>query len=233
MDLSIVIPCLNEEDTVGICIDKCLKSLKELGIEGEVIVVDNGSVDNSRNIAIQKGIRVIDCKTKGYGATLREGFANANGTYIMMGDADNSYDFLAIKDFWALKNEDFAMLIGSRFRGGIEKDAMPPLHKYFGTPFLTLLTNILFGIKITDSQCGMRMFRKEALDKIKFDCTGMEFATELTAKISMNHMKIIEIPIKLYKDGRIKGKAHIRPWRDGLRHLFFMLKMRFFYRPNP
>ena len=140
--------------------------------------------------------------------------------------------FLEMKNFWDCRNEDFGMILGSRFKGKIAVGAMPPLHRYFGTPFLTFMTNILFGTHISDSQSGMRMFKREALEKINLESTGMEFATELTTKISKNKMKIIEIPINLYKDGRVNGKPHLKPWRDGFRHLFFMLKIKFLYHPN-
>jgi len=227
MDLSVVIPCLNEERTIGICVEKCIKSFRELNIDGEVIVSDNGSKDLSVQIAENAGAKVVHCKTKGYGAAIREGFKNASGDYILMADGDDSYDFYSIKDFWEKRNEDFDMILGSRFKGVIDEGAMPPLHRYFGTPLLTFTVNFLFGTKISDSQSGMRFFKKSSLDKITLETTGMEFASELTVKIKLNKMKIIEIPINLHKDGRVNGKPHLNPWRDGLRHLFYMLKMRF------
>ncbi len=227
MDLSVVIPCLNEETTIGICVKKCFQSFKKLGINGEVIVSDNGSVDKSIDLAKEEGAKVINCMVKGYGAAIREGFIHTKGKYVLMADGDDSYDFLAIKDFWDKRNNEFDMIIGSRFKGHIEKGAMPPLHRYFGTPLLTFLTNTLFGTHITDSQSGMRFFKKESLNKIELKTTGMEFASELTTKFKLNNMKIIEIPINLYKDGRINGKPHLKPWRDGMKHLIFMLKIRF------
>lgn len=227
MDLSVVIPCLNEESTIKICVDKCIKTFEKLGIQGEVIVSDNGSTDKSIELAEQAGAKVVHCKTKGYGATIREGFKNACGEFVLMGDGDDSYDFCSIGDFWANRDKDFDMILGSRFKGIIHEGAMPPLHRYFGTPLLTFIVNFLFGTRISDSQSGMRFFRKSSLDKIELTSTGMEFASELTVKFKLNKMKIIEIPINLYKDGRIHGKPHLKPWRDGLRHLFYMLKMRF------
>ncbi len=227
MDLSVVIPCLDEEETIKICVEKCLKVFNDLNIEGEVIVSDNGSKDNSLKFAKESGAMVVQCKIKGYGSTIREGFKYAKGKYILVADGDNSYDFLQIKDFWENLNQDFDMIIGSRFKGNIEKGAMPNLHRYFGTPLLTFITNFLFKTNISDSQSGMRFLKKESLDKIKLETTGMEFASELTAKFKKNGMKIIEIPINLYKDGRKNKKPHLNPWRDGLRHLFCMLKLKF------
>lgn len=227
MDLSVVIPCLNEERTIGICVEKCIKTFKDLGIEAEVIVSDNGSKDSSVKIAEEAGAKVVNCTTKGYGAAIREGFRHASGDFVLMADGDDSYDFYSIKDFWEKRNDDFDMILGSRFKGVIDEGAMPPLHRYFGTPLLTFIVNFLFGTHISDSQSGMRFFRKSSLDKITLETTGMEFASELTVKIKLSKMKIIEIPINLHKDGRVNGKPHLNPWRDGLRHLFYMLKMRF------
>lgn len=226
MDLSVVIPCLNEEETIGLCVEKCIKAFNELKIEGEVIVSDNGSDDNSLEYAKNAGAKVISCNIKGYGSAVKEGFKNASGKYVLMADGDNSYDFFQIKNFWENKDTDFDMMIGSRFRGIIEKGAMPPLHRYFGTPFLTCITNLLFGTNISDSQSGMRFFKKESLDKIKLETNGMEFASELTAKFKLNNLKITEIPINLYKDGRKRKKSHLNPWKDGFRHLFYMIKIK-------
>ena len=163
---------------------------------------------------------------------MREGFKHTKGEFILIADGDGSYDFLQISNFWKNRNEDFDMIIGSRFRGKIEKGAMPPLHRYFGTPFLTVVLNVVFSIGITDSQSGMRFFRKSSLDKITFETTGMEFASELFVKFKLNNMKIIEIPINLYKDGRTRVKSNLRPFRDGFRHLFYMLRMNFVFKNN-
>jgi len=227
MDLSIIIPCLNEENTIEVCVKNALRSLNSLGINGEVIVSDNGSNDNSRLLANKAGAMVVICNIKGYGAAIKEGLKHSTGKYVLIVDGDGSYDFSSIKDFWEKRNDDFDMIIGSRFKGIIDNGAMPPLHRYFGTPLLTFITNLLYSTKISDSQSGMRFFRKESLDKIKLETTGMEFASELTIKIKLQKMKIIEIPIKFHKDGRINGKTHLNPWCDGFRHLFYMLKMRF------
>lgn len=223
IDLSVVIPCLNEEKTIGICIDKCFDMFEKMGIQGEVIVSDNGSSDRSIEIAEEKGARVCHCEEKGYGITLRTGFNNASGKYILMADADDSYDFRQIDKFYNKIQEGYDMVMGTRLNGIIHKGAMPFLHRYLGTPVLTMLVNILWGLKITDSQCGMRIFKKESLDKVQLKCDGMEFATELLTKAASEKWLITEIPIEFFKDGR-SGKPHLRPWRDGLRHLRLIIK---------
>lgn len=222
-DLSVVIPCLNEEKTIEICINKCLKSFKKLGINGEVIVSDNGSTDKSIELSKNLGAKVFPCEIKGYGATLKNGFAHAKGQYILMGDADDSYDFNQIDLFYNKIQEGYDMVIGTRLKGNIHKGAMPFLHRYLGTPVLTALVNVFWGLKISDSQCGMRIFKKSSLDKIQLECDGMEFATELLTKSASAKWKIFEIPIEFFKDGRNR-KPHLRPWRDGFRHLRLIVK---------
>ena len=226
INLSIVIPCLNEEETIDVCIKKCFDVFKILKINGEVIVVDNMSTDKSVQVAKNAGANVLQNTVKGYGATVRLGLKLAKGTYVLMGDADNSYDFYEIVKFWENRNNG-DMLLGSRFKGVIHDGAMPALHRYFGTPFLTMFLNILFNIKISDSQCGMRLFKKSTLDLICLNSNGMEFASELLVKYAINNLKIVEIPITLHKDGRTNHKSHLRPFRDGFIHLFYMLKIRF------
>lgn len=222
-DLSVVIPCLNEEETIGICITKCLNMFAKMEINGEIIVSDNGSNDKSAEIAQSLGAKVVTCPIKGYGATLKNGFNHASGKYILMGDGDDSYNFNQINLFYHKIQEGFDMVIGTRLKGTIHKGAMPFLHRYLGTPVLTALVNIFWGLGISDSQCGMRIFKKESLNKIQLDCDGMEFATELLIKSASEKWKIFEIPIELCKDGRNR-KPHLRPWRDGLRHLKLILK---------
>ncbi len=222
-DLSIVIPCLNEEETIEVCIKKCISAFNTLGINGEVIVVDNNSTDLSSDVAKKAGAKVILYHKRGYGASLIEGFKHAEGEYILFGDGDDSYDFTEIYKFWEMRNEG-QMILGSRFKGTIHNGAMPPLHRYFGTPFLTSILNFLFGTKISDSQSGMRMFKKSDIEKFNFECMGMEFASELLIKFATNNLKIREVPISLYKDGRTNNKTHLRPFMDGFRHLFYMLK---------
>lgn len=224
LDLTVVIPALNEEKTVGRCIKKCFASFKQLGINAEVIVVDNGSSDDTILLSKKAGAKVFLCTDKGYGNALRYGFSKACGKYVLMADADDSYNFLAIPDFYSKMNaSDSDMVIGTRLKGKIHKGAMPFLHRYLGTPVLTFILNCLYGTKISDSQCGMRMFKKEALDKIIFTSTGMEFASELLVKFSKHKMQISEIPIELFKDGR-GHKGHLNTWRDGFRHLCYLLK---------
>lgn len=223
IDLSVVIPCLNEEKTIGICIGKCFEMFNKMGIRGEVVVSDNGSSDKSIEISTEMGAKVCHCTEKGYGITLRTGFDNASGKYILMADADDSYDFRQIDKFYNKIQEGYDMVMGTRLKGFIHKGAMPFLHRYLGTPVLTMLVNLLWGIKISDSQCGMRIFKKESLDKVQLQCDGMEFATELLTKAASEKWSITEIPIEFFKDGRM-GKPHLRPWRDGVRHLRLIIK---------
>ncbi len=227
--ISIVIPCLNEERTLGICLKKASETLTKNNISGEIIVSDNGSDDNSIEIAKNfDNVKVVHCSQKGYGNALICGIKNACGKYVLMGDADNTYDFNEISNFLkaAQSDEHISMVMGSRFRGGIEKGAMPFLHKYIGNPFLTIITDILFFTNLTDSQCGMRLFKREDFEKINFTSTGMEFATEIIIEFLLNKFKIVEIPIKLYKDIPDR-KPHLRTFRDGFRILKFILKKRF------
>lgn len=226
--ISVVIPCLNEEKTIGLCLEKAIQALNSNNIEGEIIVSDNGSTDNSVEIAKKYGVKVVYCNKKGYGNTLIQGINNAIGKYILIGDADNTYDFSILKDFYeqAISNKDIKLVMGSRFKGIIEKGAMPFLHRYLGNPLLTYIINILFKGNISDSQCGLRLFEKESFDRINFSSTGMEFATEIIIEFLLHNYKIVEIPVNLYKNppGR---KPHIRTWKDGFRILNFILKKRF------
>lgn len=230
-DLSVVIPCLNEEATVGLCVEKALKSIKENNIKAEIIISDNGSDDNSVEIIKSFNlpeVRVVHCAEKGYGNALRAGFQAANGKYILMGDADDTYDMSKLNEFYstAISDEKISMVIGSRFRGGIEKGAMPFLHKYIGNPVITALINILFGTKITDSQCGMRLFKKSDFEKIDFKSDGMEFASDIIIEFSKRYMKIVEIPTTLSKD-KAGRKPHLRTFPDGYRVIKFILQKRF------
>lgn len=222
-DLSVVIPCLNEEETVETCIKKCLESFKKLGINGEVVVSDNGSTDGTTKLSENLGARVEVCMEKGYGCALRYGFQKAKGRYVIMGDGDNSYDFRLIPGFYNKISEgDYDMVIGTRLKGYIHKGAMPFLHRYLGNPVLTFILNFFFRTRISDSQCGMRMFRNESLQKLNLQCTGMEFASELLVKAAWAKFKIAEIPIEFFKDGRSR-KPYLRTWRDGWRHLKYLV----------
>lgn len=235
-EVSVVIPCLNEEKTIGVCVSKVLKSFKDNNINGELIISDNGSTDKSLDFARDAArqnengnslIKIVHCEKKGYGNALLFGFKHAEGKYIVMGDADNTYDFLQIPDLYnkAVSDSSIDMVMGSRFRGGIEKNAMPFLHQFLGNPVLTLIVDILFNTRITDSQCGLRLFKKEAFDKIDFKATGMEFATEIIIEFLKHGFKIDEVPVTLSK-GPADRKPHLNTFRDGFRILCFILKKR-------
>lgn len=224
-DLSIVIPCLNEEKTIAICIEKCFKMFDKLNIKGEVIISDNGSTDNSVEVSKKLGAKVFICEQKGYGSALKNGFNNADGNYILMGDGDNSYDFNQIDIFYNKIQENYDMVIGTRLKGKIHPKAMPFLHRYLGNPVLTFLINIFWKLNISDSQCGMRIFKKASFNKLQINSNGMEFATEFLIKASLAKWEIIEIPIEYFKDGRNR-KPHLKTWIDGFRHLRLILQMK-------
>jgi len=227
MELSIVIPCLNEKDTIGLVVQKAMTSLQKLGLQGEVLVSDNGSNDGSVQIANNLGARVVPCSRKGYGNALKSGLSSAAGKYLIMGDADDSYNFAEIDDFIKYLQKDNDIVIGTRLRGKIEKGAMPFLHRYLGTPVLTFIINMLFGTKISDCNCGMRGVRKDAFEKLNLESSGMEFASEMIIKAGILKLKIKEIPISFYRDKRNRS-PHLNTWRDGWRHLKFIL----LYAPN-
>jgi len=220
--LSIVMPCLNEEETLAICIKKAQSSIKQNNISSEIIVADNGSTDSSVQIAKKLGARVIVQKHKGYGNAYRKGFAAARGEWILMADSDDSYDFSHITPFLEKLAQGYELVMGSRLRGTIMKGAMPPLHRYLGNPVLSWFLNLLFKTGISDSHCGMRAFTKKAYLKMNLKTTGMEFASEMVIKSAKAKLKITEVPITLYPDGR-SGKPHLRSFRDGWRHVRFML----------
>lgn len=219
---TILIPCLNESETLEKVIKKSLNSIEKSGLAGEVLVSDNGSTDGSQLIATLNGARVIDVSTKGYGSALKAGIESAKGEFVIMGDADDSYALDEISLFIEKLQEGFDLVIGNRFKGGIEKDAMPWLHKYLGNPVLSWLGRVFFKIPIYDFHCGLRGFRKEAIQKLNLQTTGMEFASEMVVKASLNNLRITEVPTTLKKDGRSRP-PHLRTWRDGWRHLIFLL----------
>lgn len=223
VEVSIVMPCLNEELTIGRCILEVQEFFKRTDISYEIIIGDNNSTDKSKEIAIQHGTTVVDVKEKGYGITLKKATEAANGKYVIMGDSDLSYDFSNLMPFIDKLREGNQLVMGNRFRGGIEKGAMPWKNKYIGNPILSKIGKIFFGIKINDFHCGLRGFSKESFDQWNLQSNGMEYASEIVIKASLKNNKICEVPTKLRKDGR-KGQApHLRPWRDGFRHLSFML----------
>ena len=216
--LSIVIPCLNEADTLGGCIDAAIEGMKSAGINGEVLVVDNGSVDGSQDIARTRGARVVNEVKKGYGSALRRGCDEARGRYILMGDADASYDFTQIGSFIEGLRAGADLVMGTRIKGAILPGAMPWKNRYIGNPVSTGLLNRLFRADISDVHCGMRAFTKEAYRSLDLRASGMEFASEMVIRAAMSGLTIAEVPITFHPDGRDRP-PHLRPWRDGWRHL--------------
>jgi glycosyltransferase involved in cell wall biosynthesis len=222
VELSVVMPCLNEAETLQTCIAKAQKSILELGIEAEVIIADNGSTDGSQAIAARMGARVVQIKTRGYGSALMGGIGAARGKYIIMGDADDSYDFGSLGPFVEKLRAGFDLVMGNRFQGGIGKGAMPPLHRYVGNPILTGIGRLFFASPCGDFHCGLRGFSRAAVKKMNLRTTGMEFASEMVVKATLHQMRIAEVPTKLSRDGRSRA-PHLRSWRDGWRHLRFLL----------
>jgi glycosyltransferase involved in cell wall biosynthesis len=222
VELSVVMPCLNEAETLEVCIRKAQQAMREANIAGEVIVADNGSADGSIEIAERLGARVAHVKARGYGNALMGGIAAARGKFIVMGDADDSYDFGHIPRFLEQLREGADLVMGNRFRGGIQKDAMPPLHRYFGNPALTRLGRLFFRSPVGDFYCGLRGFRKDAYERMGLRTTGMEFATEMIVKATLLRLQIAEVPTTLSPDGRSRP-PHLRTWRDGWRTLRFFL----------
>jgi len=216
--LSVVIPCLNEAETVGRCIDSATEAMRTAGVTGEVVVVDNGSTDGSQDVAAARGARVVHETTKGYGSALRRGCEEARGSYIVMGDADESYDFSQIEPFIDGLRNGADLVMGTRIRGTILPGAMPWKNRYVGNPLSTGLLNRLFRAGVSDVHCGMRGITKEAYGSLDLRTTGMEFASEMVIRAAMTGMKITEVPITFHPDGRDRP-PHLRPWRDGWRHL--------------
>ena len=221
-ELSILMPCLNEAETLATCIKKAQQSLKELNVAGEVIIADNGSTDGSPEIAAGLGARVIHVAEKGYGNALLGGIRAARGKYIIMGDADDSYDFTRLGPFLEQLRAGYDLVMGNRFKGGIEPEAMPRLHKYLGNPVLTGIGRLLFHSPCGDFHCGLRGFSKAAILSLDLRTTGMEFASETVVKASLRGLRITEVPTTLSVDGRSRP-PHLRSWRDGWRHLRFLL----------
>jgi len=222
LELSVIMPCLNEEKTVGVCIKKCLEVFKQEKIKGEVIVVDNNSTDKSAEIARKAGAKAIFEPKRGYGNAYLRGLSEAKGKYIAIGDADNTYDFYEIPKFLDALREGYDFVSGTRLKGEIKPGAMPFLHRHIGNPLLTGLLNLFFKTSFSDVHCGFKAFTKEALKKLDLKCIGMEFASELTIKASKENLKTTEIPIT-YCPRDKATKSKLNSFKDGWRHLRFML----------
>lgn len=222
LELSVVMPCLNEAETLEICIRKALRALASLHISGEVIVADNGSTDGSQAIAERAGARVVSVEAKGYGSALMGGINAARGEFIIMGDADDSYDFSDLAPFLEMLRAGHDLVMGNRFKGGIAPGAMPWHHRYLGNPVLSAIGRLFFHSPAGDFHCGLRGFRRAAVLEMDLRTTGMEFASEMVVKATLKKMRIAEVPTTLRPDGRSRP-PHLRSWRDGWRHLRFLL----------
>lgn len=227
IEVSVVIPCLNEEKTITLCIEKALRAMREANIAGEVVVSDNGSSDRSVEVSEAAGARVVHCPTRGYGAALQYGFESARGRFCIMGDADDSYDFLEVPRFVEKLRKGHPFVMGTRLRGKIMPGAMPTLNRHLGTPVLTFILNRLFGTGISDCNCGMRGIERATFLRMGVTSTGMEFASEMIVKAAIFDVPIVEVPITLHRDKRDRA-PHLRPWRDGWRHL----RMLFWHAPD-
>ena len=221
-ELTILMPCLNEAETIAVCVIKAKRYIEARGINGEVLVADNGSSDGSAAIAEEHGARVVEVQERGYGSALLGGIAAARGRFVIMGDADDSYDFTALDPFVEKLREGHDLVMGNRFKGGIKPGAMPLLHRYLGNPVLTRLAQLFFKSTIGDFQCGLRGFKRETIQSLDLTTTGMEFASEMVVKASLRKLRIAEVPTILFPDGRSRP-PHLRSWRDGWRHLRFLL----------
>lgn len=222
VELSIVMPCLNEAETLAICIKKARWFLDTYQVSGEVVIADNGSTDGSQEIAQQLGARVVHVPIKGYGAALMGGIVASHGTYVIMGDSDDSYDFTSLMPFVEALRAGNELVMGNRFWGGIKPGAMPPLHKYLGNPVLSSIGRLFFRTPIGDFHCGLRGFRRDAILSLDLRTTGMEYASEMVVKAALRGLKTAEVPTILYPDGR-SCPPHLRTWSDGWRHLRFLL----------
>lgn len=221
-ELTILIPALNEEKTIGTCIEKANSFLLENNIDGEVLVADNGSIDKTIGIAKNLGARLVNVKEKGYGNALINGSKEAKGKYTVMGDADDSYNFLEIMPILDQLRNGFDFVIGNRYKGKMEKGAMKFSHKYIGTPIISWIGKIKYKVNIEDFNCGLRGYDTKKINNLNCKCGGMEYATEMIIKAKKANLKITEIPINFYKDGR-KRRPHLKTLRDGFRHMKILL----------
>ena len=215
-------PCLNEAETLAVCVQKARGFLDAHNVAGEVLIADNGSTDGSQAIAQENGARVVPVAEKGYGAALAGGIAAARGRYVIMGDADDSYDFTNLLPFVERLRDGYDLVMGNRFKGGVAPGAMPALHRYLGNPVLTFIGRLFFPSPVGDFHCGLRGFSKDAAHRMDLRTTGMEFASEMVVKATLHGMRIAEVPTTLVPDGRSRP-PHLRSWRDGWRHLRFLL----------
>lgn len=222
LELTVLMPCLNEAETLAVCIDKAQAFLLTSGIRGEVLIADNGSTDGSIEIAKQHGARLVHVPIRGYGAALSHGIANAHGKFVIMGDSDDSYDFSQLAPFVEKLREGFDLVMGNRFKGGITPKAMPFLHRYLGNPVLSYIGRLFFSIPVRDFHCGLRGFNRQRVLDLNLITTGMEFASELVVRSALAKYTITEVPTTLSPDGRSRP-PHLRTWRDGWRHLRFLL----------
>ncbi|WP_205624408.1 glycosyltransferase family 2 protein [Actinomadura flavalba] len=222
MELSVVMPCLNEAETVATCVRKTVRFFEEAGIDGEVVIADNGSTDGSQKLAREAGARVVPVADKGYGNALMGGIRAARGKYVAMGDADDSYDFSTLGPFLEDLRDGADLVMGNRFEGGIAPGAMPPLHRYLGNPVLSFVGRLFFGSKIGDFHCGLRAFNKASILRLGLQTGGMEFASEMVVKATLAKYDIRERPTTLSPDGRTRA-PHLNTWRDGWRHLRFLM----------
>ena len=223
-EVSVVIPCLNEETTIGVCVAKAKSAIAKMGVAGEVLVVDNGSTDRSAAVAAAAGAGVIPEPRRGYGQAYLTGFAHARGKYLVIGDADDTYDFSDITGFVAPLRDGYDMVMGTRLKGRIEPGAMPWHHRWIGVPVLSAILNMLFSARVSDAHCGQRSITAEAARGLGLSATGMEFASEMIIKAARRGLRIAEIPITLHKGGR-PGRPHLRSFRDGWRHLKMMFML--------
>lgn len=222
MELTILMPCLNEAETLATCIGKARGFLDSHDVVGEVLIADNGSTDGSQDIAKANGARVIHVEQAGYGAALKGGIEAARGRFVIMGDADDSYDFSSLSGFVDKLRKGYQLVMGNRFRGGIAPGAMPPLHRYLGNPVLSFIGRLFFRSPVKDFHCGLRGFDREAILALGLTTPGMEFASEMVVKATLNRLRMAEVPTTLKPDGRGRP-PHLRSWRDGWRHLRFLL----------
>lgn len=222
VEVSVVMPCLNESETIGTCIKKAMQTIAKLGVRGEVVIGDNGSIDGSQQIARALGARVVPVEKRGYGAALQGAIGAARGQFIVMGDSDDSYDFTQLGVFVSKLREGYDLVMGNRFRGGIRPGAMPLLHRYLGNPVLSWIGRLLFKCPVGDFHCGLRAFRKDAIKRLCLQTQGMEFASEMVVKATLFDLRLAEVPTTLSPDGRSRA-PHLRTWQDGWRHLRFLL----------